>query len=57
MIPSQETERERERQRILLEKRLELDVGELDIEKVEEEANLFGGKNLPEDGTLLQASR
>ena len=40
----------------MLEERLELDVGELDVEKVEEEANLFEGKNLPEDGTLLQAS-
>ena len=40
----------------MLEKRLELDVGKLDVEKVEEEANLFEGKFLPEDGTLLQAS-
>ena len=41
---------------LLLEERLELDVGELDVEKVEEEACLFKGKDLPEDGTLLQAS-
>ena len=40
----------------MLEERLELDVGKLDVEKVEEEANLFEGKFLPEDGTLLQAS-
>ena len=42
--------------KLVLEERLELDVGELDVEKVEEEANLLEGKNLPEDGTLLQAS-
>jgi hypothetical protein len=39
----------------LLEERLELDVGELDVKKVEEEACLFK-EDLPEDGTLLQAS-
>jgi hypothetical protein len=40
----------------MLEERLELDVGELDVEKVEEEACLFKGKDLPEDGTFLQGS-
>ena len=40
----------------MLEIMLELDVGELDVKKVEEEACLFKGKDLPEDGTLLQAS-